>query len=249
MQKFSEFITQADAYAQFRPSYPDTLFSALAEQCVAHQQVWDVGTGNGQAAVSLASYFQQVLASDVNAAQLQQAMIHPHVQYLRCTAEQAPLADGSMDLITVAQALHWFSFEHFFAEVKRILKPNGVFAAWTYARCQLATPSLDAYLDSFYRQVIGPYWPPQRRWVDQAYEGIHFPFTPLSMVMQPLQQQWTLAHFMGYLSSWSAVTHYQKQVGENPLIVLEQQLKPLWGHDTEQTQPVRWTLTIKAGRK
>lgn len=243
----NEFITQADAYARFRPNYPDELFTEILALCIEKETAWDVGTGSGQAAVALASHFKHFFASDVDINQLEQATPHSNIHYLQCKAEQSPLTHSSINLITVAQALHWFSFEDFFSEVHRVLKPQGVLVAWTYSRCQLA-PGLDEVLINFYKNIVGPYWPTQRHWVDEAYDGIKIPLKHIEIPNKVLRKNWSLEHLIGYVSSWSAVTHYRRTTHHNPLPKLAEELQLLWGN-RQNTQPIEWILTIKAGRK
>ena len=239
------FITQPQIYAKFRPDYPAELFTRLADLCVEKNWAWDVGAGNGQAATDLANHFQSVIATDLDLQQLQQAKPHSQIYYCQSSAEQAPLLDHSMDLITVAQALHWFDFENFFGEVKRVLKPTGIFAAWTYSRCQLK-PELDKILSHFYQHIVGPYWPAQRHWVDEDYATIPLPFDRMTTQQYRLEKHWSLPHFLGYIRSWSAVNHYQRQQGEDPVINLGKQLSEFW---SDAEQPIHWVLTTKAGRK
>jgi SAM-dependent methyltransferase len=155
------FSGHAADYAKARPSYPPELFAWLAQQCAGHDLTWDCGTGNGQAARALAEHFRRVHATDLSAEQIAQAEPDPRIDYLAAPAEVSGLPDRCCDLVTVAQALHWFCGEPFYAEVQRVLKPGGVFAAWTYTLLR-GEAELNAIVEDFYRNTIGPWWPPER---------------------------------------------------------------------------------------
>jgi SAM-dependent methyltransferase len=168
------FSAHAAHYARHRPSYPPELFAWLAAQSPARELAWDCATGNGQAALALAEHFQRVHATDFSAEQLAQATPHPRVGYLQAPAEASGLAAQSCDLVTVAQALHWFCHERFFAEVRRVLKPGGLFAAWTYTLLH-GDPELTEIVRDYSTNTVGAWWPPERRWVDLGYRGMPFP--------------------------------------------------------------------------
>jgi ubiquinone/menaquinone biosynthesis C-methylase UbiE len=166
----------AGEYATFRPHYPDTLYQWLASIAPNHRLAWDAGTGNGQAAVALADYFSRVLATDFSVGQIGQAIAHPRIEYRVAPAEQSGLDDQSADLVTVAQALHWFDIPAFFTEVERVLVPSGVVAAWTYGVVHADSTETDQILNDFYYREIGPWWPENRRLVEEGYQTIAFPF-------------------------------------------------------------------------
>nr|MDQ6926647.1 class I SAM-dependent methyltransferase [Candidatus Eremiobacteraeota bacterium] len=170
-----EFSTVAAQYAAHRPLYPPALFDYLANLPARRALAWDCATGNGQAARALAPRFTHVVATDASAAQLAHATPAPNIEYRVARAEESGLAPGSVDLITVAQALHWFDLDAFYAEVRRVLVPGGAVAVWTYGDPVLDDASLDARFQQFAGDVLGPYWPPERREVDAAYRGIAFP--------------------------------------------------------------------------
>jgi SAM-dependent methyltransferase len=248
MAGFSDhFGTVAGDYADFRPRYPDELFSWLAAQCPATTLAWDCGAGSGQASVALAAQFTRVHATDASAAQIAQATPHPHVQYAVAPAEHSGLADASADLVTVAQALHWFDLAAFYAEVRRVLKPGGVVAAWTYGVHMTEGDEVNSAVRHFYDQVVGPYWPPERRHVENGYSELLFPFTRIAAPPLTMQVQWPLARLLGYLGSWSATARCRQVTGNDPLPALERELRPLWG-DPAQKRTVSWPLSILAGR-
>jgi SAM-dependent methyltransferase len=244
------FSTQADAYRTFRPGYPEVLFGTLCREIPTGATAWDCATGNGQAAVMLAEHVGRVVASDQSARQLAHATPHDRVAYVRAYAEAMPLADRSVDLVTVAQALHWFDFDRFYDEVRRVLKPGGLIAAWTYSFLSV-TPQLGAGVDRvvrwFYHDIVGPYWPPERRWVDEQYRTIPFPFDPVDLPCCAIDVEWDMAAVVGYIRSWSATERCAAATGSDPVRLLVDRLEKVWG-EPEQTRRLRWSLGLRCGR-
>ncbi|MBC7982599.1 MAG: class I SAM-dependent methyltransferase [Candidatus Obscuribacterales bacterium] len=238
------FSTQATDYAKYRPGYPAALFDWLATLTPGHELAWDVGTGNGQAAVQVADYFAQVIATDPSADQIRSALAHPRVSYAVLPAEESYLSASSVDLVTVAQALHWFNFELFYAQVKRVLKPSGVLAAWTYGLHEIS-PELDVVLKRFYSEIVGPYWPPERHYIDDAYRSIPFPFAELQVPAMRLELMWTLHDLVGYLGTWSATQRYIKAQQSDPRELIFKELQDAWG--SAQQQLVSWPLYFRIG--
>ena len=237
------FSTQADSYARYRPHYPDQLYRYLATLPAARQLAWDCATGSGQAAVALAESFQQVIATDASPQQIERAEPHKRVRYQVASAEDAPLADASVDLITVAQALHWFDLDAFATEVGRVLKPGGVLVVWSYALAQIRA-DIDAVVEHLYADIVGPWWPPERDTVISRYADIQLPFTELDTPDFNMQVDWTLAQLTGYLESWSAVQRYRDANGKNPLDDILEPLSDVWG-DPEQPKRVSWPLVLR----
>ncbi len=182
------FSITAPNYARFRPRYPDALFDLLTSLVPDRNCAWDCATGSGQAAGPLCVRFDHVLASDASRSQLAHASVPPTVDLFVARAEYVPLRDACADLITVAQALHWFDLEAFFAEAARILKPGGILAAWTY-KLGAVTDPVDAVMRAFYRDLIGPYWPPERRFIDDAYASISFPLSEPRTTALPMRPE------------------------------------------------------------
>lgn len=246
------FSGHASAYARYRPTYPDALFEAILAHCRSPKRVWDCGTGNGQAAIQLARYVDEVIATDASAEQIQQAIKHERVRYVVAPAGDVPLEDQSMDLVTVAQAIHWFDRDRFYREVRRVVRPGGVIAAWTYTLFHAppedaSAPEIDALLKHFYDEVVGPYWPSERRHIEAAYQSISFPFEELEAPELTLTMDWTLAEVVGYLRTWSASQRYREQVGTDPLREVEEDLRAAWG-DPETTRTMRWPAPVRIGR-
>jgi SAM-dependent methyltransferase len=240
------FSAQAADYAKFRPRYPDSLFEYLASLTSQRQLAWDCGTGNGQCAISLAKRFDKVIASDASQKQLNNAEPHPRVEYQCAAAEQAGLDADSVDLLTVAQALHWFRIEDFWKEAQRIVRPDGVIAVWCYAFLHIA-PKIDAVVNRFYSETVGPYWDFERKLVEDGYETISFPFAELSAPSFAIETSWSLPHLLGYLQSWSATQKFMKANGINPVERISAELAELWG-DPMFSRLVRWPLRLRVGR-
>ena len=225
------FSTQADKYAQFRPTYPEALFDFLLTLVPGRQQAWDCGTGNGQVAQQLAGAFATVYATDISRQQIDNAVILPNIRYSVQSAEKTDFPNNSFDLITVAQAIHWFDFDAFFAEANRTLRPGGLLAVIGYGLLQI-DPRLDAVIRRFYRDVVGPFWDKERRYVDDDYKTIPFPYTDLPAPPFSIDFEWTVDHLIGYIGTWSAVKHYQKTKGKKPVDLVEPELRAAWGDVT-----------------
>ncbi len=240
---FKDHFSVAKGYAAHRPTYPDALFAWLAEVAPAHDLAWDCATGSGQAARGLEPHFSKVVASDASLTQMTRATGGLRFHRLGGQAESAPLRSASVDLITVGQALHWFDFEAFYREVRRVAKPGGVVAAWTYPFFSSGA-DVDPLLDHFANQTVGPYWPPERRYVDNRYRDIPFPFERVATPEFSMAAQWDLADLEGYLGTWSAVNRYRNAVGKDPVAPLMEELKPRW----VGLRTVVWELPMLAGK-
>ncbi len=239
------FGDAADAYASHRPGYPEELFEYLADRAPARRLAWDCATGAGQSAVPLSGRFERVVATDISRAQLARRVEHPCVHYAAAAAERAPLPSDSIDLVTISQALHWLTFDRFFAEVERVLVPGGVIAAWTYDLLRIDR-AVDAVVDHFYSDVVGLYWLPERVHVVSGYETIPFPFERLEPPALRMSAEWSLERLIGYMSSWSATGRYRADWGEDPVPMFERELVEVW--PPAETREVTWNLTLLVGR-
>ena len=240
------FSGHAAQYARFRPDYPAALFAWLRGIVRRHRLAWDCATGNGQAAVALAEHFDYVVATDPSAAQLAAASPHPRLRYLCATAEESGLRSGSADIVTVAQALHWFDVDRFYREVNRVVVPGGAIAVWSYGPVRVE-PRIDDIVTTLYRETIGPYWPSERAHVDDGYRDIAFPFAPIPAPSFDMSRRWTLAQLLGYIGTWSAVQRYRQAEGGDALDEFAAQLAARWG-DPARSREVRWPLMARAGR-
>lgn len=240
------FSSVAAGYALSRPRYPDALFEWLASLTSGHGLAWDAGTGNGQAAISVAEHFDRVVATDASAAQVAQAEPHPAVAYRVGDAGQSGLASGSADLVTAAQAAHWFDLEDFYREVHRVLTPGGVVAIWCYGLPVLDDPDANAELAAFADRVA-PWWPPERALVDAGYRTLPFPFDEVPAPVFVITAEWTLARTLSYLRTWSATTACARATGIDPVLDAAAGLARAWGGESAARR-VRWPVSIRAGR-
>jgi len=248
-QQFKDhFSTIAGSYASFRPTYPAALFAWLAQLAPDRSLAWDCAAGSGQATLGLTEHFGRVVATDASAAQIAAAPSHAKVEYRVAPAEENGLPDCSVDLIVVAQALHWFDLERFYAEARRVLTPQGVLAVWAYGVQQVEGAEIDHALLRFYAETVGPYWPPERQLVETGYRTLPFPFPEIPVPTFHMEMTWTLPELLGYLHSWSATSRFIASNGYDPSEALEQELRPLWGSLTRQRK-VTWPLSFRVGRK
>ncbi len=239
------FSRHSTDYARFRPSYPDLLFRYLASLTDEHGTAWDCGTGNGQAAVRLADYFERVVATDPSAKQLSSATRNSKVEYRVGSAEKTTFDNQSINLITVAQAFHWFKHDEFFAEAKRVLRPKGVVAFWCYELCTI-TPEIDAVVLRLYKDALGPYWEPERKLVEEGYRSVRLPMQEITPPEFQMTAEWSLEHLVGYLSTWSALQTYIQRNRSNPLDAIFGELQTAWVD--ARTRPVRWPVSMRVGR-
>jgi SAM-dependent methyltransferase len=241
------FSGHAADYAKYRPDYPADLYEYLATLSGKRELAVDCATGSGQAAVGLAAHFDCVVGTDGSVEQLHNAQPHERVKYVANLAEQLAFKDESVDLMSAAQAAHWFDHEKFYREVRRVLRPQGVLALWTYGLAQI-TPEVDRVVAEFYQHRLGPYWPPERRYVESAYRDLPFPMEAIATPAFRLDLNWNLDALVGYLGTWSALQRYKKAKGEDPLPELRRQLLAVWPAETESV-PVVWPLHLKVGRR
>jgi len=242
------FSTRAADYAVYRPSYPPALIASLAQLAPARELAWDAGTGNGQAAVMLAAHVARVVATDASAEQIQRAQPNAKVSYRVAREGDSGLDANSVDLATVAQALHWFDAERYYAEARRVLKPRGVCAVWTYGM-----PSIDAETDAAWGRVhereIHRFWPPERKHVDAMYLDLPFPFEEIAHEPWQMAASLTREQFLGYVGTWSAVSRARESTGADPVAAMRAALDAVWSADPEEVRTVRWPIGLRVGRK
>jgi SAM-dependent methyltransferase len=239
------FSAHAADYAANRPGYPPALFDVLASLPRRRQLALDCATGNGQAAIGLAERFAHVLAIDASQEQLASAVPHPRIEYRQARAEASGAAAGSVDLVTAAQAVHWFDFDAFYAEVRRVLAPGGAVAVFTYNLARI-TPEVDRLIDRLARQIVGPWWPPERRWVDEEYRTLPFPFAEVSVAPVENTAEWDLDRLLRYVGTWSACRRYQGETGRDPIKMMQDELIAAWGNP-RQARRVCWPIHMRAG--
>jgi SAM-dependent methyltransferase len=240
------FSKQAADYVKFRPRYPQKLFDYLGSIAPSRQFAWDCGTGNGQAAVGLASVFDRVIATDASEKQIANAQSRKLVDYRVAPAENSGIESETLDLIMVAQALHWFDLGRFYAEARRVLKPDGILAASAYNLLRVE-PVIDEVVNRYYYEVVGPFWPAERKLVEH-FADLSFPFREIGPPKFEMTAQWNLDHLLGYLQTWSSTQRFIAAKGTDPLEQIIDELRTAWG-DSQQTRNVTWPLVLRIGIK
>ena len=235
------FSSNSSEYAKFRPGYPSKLIEFLKQLPVEKQRAWDCGTGNGQVAGELADFFSEVKATDISENQIAQAVQKSNISYSLQPAEKTGFPYDFFDLVTVAQAIHWFDFQPFYAEVKRVLKPGGYIAVIGYELFR-SNPATNTIIDHFYRETVGPYWHPERKYLEEQYQTIPFPFEEVRTPNFSVKETWSLERLLGYLNTWSAVKNYERQKGENPVALIEEELQQSFGETGEVEIPILFRL-------
>ncbi len=239
------FSNQSDKYLKYRPAYPSELFTLINALVPSGKNSWDCATGNGQVANRLSKSFENVYATDISANQMSQGGSATNVHYSVQPAEKTNFKDNQFDLITVGQAIHWFNFDKFYAEVKRTSKPGGILLVTGYGLHKIE-PRIDQIIHRFYFDIIGPYWDDERKYIDDAYQTLPFPFKELPHAAFTMKCEWTFDHFIGYLNTWSAVKHYIKKNGANPINEIMKELEFSWGNSS--TKLVEFPLLLRIGQ-
>jgi SAM-dependent methyltransferase len=240
------FSSHAAAYAAYRPTYPAALIDFLADAASSASLAIDCGCGTGQLSVPLAARFDRIAAVDASAAQIASATAHPRVQYRVAPAESTGERDHSANLVTVAQAAHWLELDRFYHEARRVIRPGGVLALITYGVLHV-DEDIEPIVQHFYRDIIGPYWPPERRHVDNGYRELPFPFTEMSYPPLAIEASWPLSEFIGYVDTWSAVRAAETTVGRAPMESFVRNLSKAWG-DPIRPRSIRWPLSLRVAR-
>lgn len=241
-----DFSPLAKKYAQSRPTYPAELFSYLASLVDRRNLAWDCATGNGQAALELVKHFQRVIATDVSVEQIHHATQHPQIEYRVATSEQSGLDDRSVDLVTVAAAIHWFDLDRFYSEVQRVVRSGGLVAAWSY-HVGFMEPPFDRIFERFYFEILAPYFAPGARLVDERYETITLPGESLDAGDFSMRAAWNLDQMLAFIESWSGTQRYIKERGQDPVALIAEELEQIWG-ERERVHNLRWPLYIRISR-
>ena len=240
------FSEVASDYSRYRPRYPKELFEYLASLTARRERAWDCATGNGQAAWGLAAHFQQVIATDLSEKQLSNAVRHERITYFIAQAEKADIESDSIDLVTVAQALHWFDFNAFYKEVHRVLRSDGVIAAWVYKFVHVS-PAIDSLIKKFHDDTVKPYWRPETSLVDEKFYLLPFPFEEVAPPRFSIEAAWNLDHLKRFLGTWSAVQTFKEVNGSDPVELIAEDLKRMWG-DPKAEKRITWPLYLRVGR-
>ena len=239
------FSTQSDKYLKFRPSYPNDLLKFLNETARFHETAWDCGTGNGQMARGLSPYFKHVFATDISEAQLMACQKADNITYQQEAAEKSSFPDNTFDLITVAQAIHWFNFKNFYNEVERTIKPGGILAIVGYGLLKIDGET-DQAISKLYSDLLGPFWDKERKYIDENYQTIPFPYEEMLAPEFQNTYEWSFEQLIGYLQTWSAVKHFEKQKRENPVEQMYPELKKAWG--AAAVKKVKFPLLLRVAR-
>jgi ubiquinone/menaquinone biosynthesis C-methylase UbiE len=239
------FSTQSEQYVKFRPTYPNELYQFLLSLVKTKDKAWDCGTGNGQVAQELSKHFKEVYATDISEKQIKNAIQRANIFYKVESAERTSFLDKSFDLITVAQAIHWFDFDAFYKEVTRVIKPNGILAVIGYGLLSI-NKDTDAIINRFYREVTGPYWDKERKYIDEHYQTIPFPFKEIESPQLYNTYEWSLEQLIGFLDTWSAVQHFIKANKQNPVEFVYKDLQQAWG--ITSTKTVRFPILLRIGK-
>lgn len=245
MTGFLDHFSEGSAsYSEFRPTYPDAMFEAIHARAPAHRLVWDCATGSGQAAGSLSRYFQTVVATDGSIAQLSNARSAPNIHYVCSLAERPALAEGMVDCVTVAQAAHWLNHDAFNASVLEVARPGALVVLWSYGLSRVS-PAVDELIQELYTDILGGYWAPERRYVDDGYRTLSFPYEEIAWPEITMDVEWSLDQFAGYTSTWSAVRNYRRARGSTVLTQWLEKLHAAWGGSMPRR--VAWPLAVRAG--
>jgi ubiquinone/menaquinone biosynthesis C-methylase UbiE len=240
------FSTQADIYAKYRPGYPSSLINYILSFVQENNIAWDCATGNGQAAFLLASRFKRVFGTDMSEKQISQAKQAPNIEYSVSAAEKTSFPDNLFDLITVAQAYHWFNFQNFFEEASRVGKNNAIVAVWGYGLINVGDLALTQVIRHFYSVIIGKYWDAERKYVDEAYHSIPFPFKELPSRSFQIGVEWNRDDFEGYLNTWSSVQHYIKAKNMNPVREFAGSWQAVW-RDAREKKSFSFPIFLRIG--
>ncbi len=239
------FSEHSSLYKTFRPEYPAALYQFILNQVPDNCLAWDVGTGNGQVAKVLSEYFTSVYASDISEKQIAEAYQAENICYVKCQAEYSGLPAKSVDLITVAQALHWFNFEEFNKEVKRVARPGAVIATWGYELLNINL-EIDNLIVDFYKNTVGNYWSPERKHIEDAYQSIPFPFQEIECPEFSIELRWSIDQLLGYINTWSSVQKFIKQNHYNPVDVLRLNIQKHWNEG--DLKKIVFPLFIRMGQ-
>ena len=246
--KFKDyFSSKSAAYARYRPVYPASLYEYLASISQSHELAWDCATGTGQAALGLVPYFDRIIATDASESQITHARPHRNISYQVTTAEKTSIPTSSVDLIVAAQALHWFDLNGFYSEVDRVLKRKGAIAVWSY-NLLTVSPDVDSVVNRLYHNILGAYWPSERRLVEDGYRGMDFPFKEIKTPPFSMTATWSVQQVTGYLHTWSAVQRYKQHNNHDPVEMVVDELLAAWGDD-DGLKRIEWPLSLRVGFK
>lgn len=235
------FSSRSEDYSRYRPKYPEEVYEFIKARLNAYEKAWDCGTGNGQVAGEISSFFNKVEATDISSNQVKNAIKRENIHYTIQPAEKTDFPGNYFDLIITGQAIHWFSFDEFYSEVKRCLKPDGLFAVLGYGLFS-SNPETNRIIDHFYKKIIGPYWDPERKYLEEDYQSLAFPFSEIETPKFNQKYKWTIDQLLGYLRTWSAVKHFEKANHKDPVLLIEEDIRKAFGNRNEVIFPILFRL-------
>lgn len=235
------FSSRSEDYSRYRPTYPEEAYDFIKSWLKGFEKAWDCGTGNGQVAGKISEFFSELKATDISASQIKNAVKLPNIEYSVQPAEATNFQDHQFDLIITAQAVHWFNFDKFYAEVKRCLKPDGIFVIMGYGLFS-ANPETNQVINRFYHNIIGPYWDPERKYLENGYKTIPFPFIEIETPEFQQISEWKIEELLGYLRTWSAVKHFEKDRQKDPVHLIEEDLKKAFGKRNKVSFPILFRM-------
>jgi len=239
------FAIESEQYARFRPTYPTELVELIVSLSPNLYSAWDVACGNGQLTHELSKYFEHVIGTDISQEQLDIAIKNENIQYKVESSAQSSLEKNSIDLITVAQAIHWFEFDSFYTEVKRVAKPDAIIAILGYELLSISKEIDDCIID-FYTKTLNGYWDERRKYIDEQYSTIPFPFEEMKIPHYSCKLQWNREDLLGYLSTWSAVKKYMKDTGNDAIEIIKPHIYSMW--EVNQERKVTIPIITKIAR-
>ena len=241
------FSAQSKEYSFSRPTYPESLYEFLSTVTPQKNLAWDCATGNGQAAIGLSKYFKKVIASDASKNQIRHGFQRENIDYKLFPAENVELDNDSVDIVTVAQALHWFDFDKFYYNVKRVGKKDGIIAVWSYDMHKI-NPQINKVTDRLDvdGEILGSYWDKETKYVKEKYKTIVFPFKEISVPAFKTTLYWNLHQLWDYMKTWSSVKKYYSENKSDPLDLVKSDMKNLWGDELDKRE-VTWNINIRAG--
>lgn len=240
------FVAEGERYNEYRPTYPPEIYSFLFSVASGRNLAWDVGCGGGQVAQVLAQSFKQVIATERSEAQLKNAAFAPNIEYRVEVAEKCSLEDHSVDLITVGEAMHWFRLDDFYREAHRVLKKQGILAAWCYW-LRPENMLLNNILKKFDTEIVNAFWLPDVDIVRDYYREIEFPFEEIQAPELTMRALWSVDQLLGYMDTWSASQQFMRVNNIRPTELVRDEIMAIFPRET--LQEFTWKLGLRIGRK
>ena len=239
------FNQDSEKYFLYRPKYPKELYEFIKVVSHEHNTVWDCACGNGQVSIDISEYFSLVEGSDINENQILNAFKKENIKYSVQNSEYTNYSDNYFDVVCVGQALHWFSSDDFFKEVKRVLKKDGTFFCWGYSFFKISD-EIDEIIKNKFLNLIDPYWSEKNRILHNEYLDINFPFEKIDTPKIQMSEMWNLSQLTDYLNTWSAVKLYNEKNGGDIVEFLKSKLENHW--DTSEDKKIKMNFIVYGGK-